>query len=73
MNAKEIVILITPISIFILKRYISILITIPLLIIFSTITYYLYVKSGNKYFKSALALFGLDFLFIIIGILFHYL
>ena len=70
MNAKQIIAIIIPIAIFMFRRYISILITIPILIIGCIVTYYFYTKSKeDKYLKGALSLYGLNFFFIFIGFL----
>lgn len=44
MNAKQTIAIIIPIAIFIIKKYISLYITIPVLIAGCIITYYLYTK-----------------------------
>lgn len=69
MNAKQTIAIIIPIAIFIIKKYISLYITIPVLIAGCIITYYLYAKSDeDKYLRGALSLYGLNFFFIILGI-----
>ena len=74
MNAKQTIAIIIPIAIFILKKYINIYITLSVLILGCIITYYLYTQSEeDKYLKSAVSLYGLNFFFILIGILIHYL
>ena len=73
MNTKQTIAIIIPISIFILKKYISLYITIPILIIGCITTYYLYTKSDeDKYLKGALSLYGINFFFIILGIALYY-
>ncbi|MBE6510661.1 MAG: hypothetical protein E7Z74_05275 [Methanobrevibacter millerae] len=70
MNAKQIMAIIIPIAIFMFRRYISILITLPILIIGCIVTYYFYTKSKeDKYLRVALSLYGLNFFFIFIGFL----
>ena len=70
MNAKQIIAIIVPIAIFMFRRYISILITLPILIIGCIVTYYFYTKSKeDKYLRVALSLYGLNFFFIFIGFL----
>lgn len=74
MNTKQTIALIIPIAIFILKKYINLYITLSVLILGCIITYYLYTQSEeDKYLKSAVSLYGLNFFFILIGILIHYL
>ena len=56
MNAKQTIAIIIPIAIFIIKKYISLYITIPVLIAGCIITYYLYAKSDeDKYLRGALS------------------
>lgn len=70
MNAKQIMAIIIPIAIFMFRRYISIIITLPILIIGCIVTYYFYTKSKeDKYLRVALSLYGLNFFFIFIGFL----
>ena len=72
-NAKQIIAVIIPIAIFVFRRYLSILITLPILIIGCAVTYYFYTKSKeDKYLKSALSLYGLNFFFMFIGFLLIY-
>ncbi|WP_427003116.1 hypothetical protein [Methanobrevibacter intestini] len=74
MNAKQTIAIIIPIAIFIIKKYISLYITIPVLITGCIITYYLYAKSDeDKYLRGALSLYGLNFFFIILGIMLYYM
>lgn len=66
MNAKQTIAIIIPIAIFIIKKYISLYITIPVLIAGCIITYYLYAKSDeDKYLRGALSLYGLNLLYAI--------
>ena len=70
MNAKQIIAIIVPIAIFMFRKYISIVITLPILIIGCIVTYYFYTKSKeDKYLRVALSLYGLNFFFIFIGFL----
>ena len=70
MDAKQIIAIIIPIAIFMFRKYISIVITLPILIIGCIVTYYFYTKSKeDKYLRVALSLYGLNFFFIFIGFL----
>lgn len=72
MNTKQTIALIIPIAIFILKKYINIYITLSVLILGCIITYYLYTQSEeDKYLKSAVSLYGLNFGFIFLGVLLY--
>ena len=74
MNAKQTIAIIIPIAIFIIKKYISPYITIPVLIAGCIITYYLYTKSDeDKYLIGALSLYCLNFFLIILGIVLYYM
>ena len=74
MNAKQTIAIIIPIAIFIIKKYISLYITIPVLIAGCIITYYLYTKSDeDKYLSGALSLYCLNFFLIILGIVLYYM
>ncbi len=74
MNTKQTIAIIIPIAIFILKKYISLYITIPVLIAGCIITYYLYTKSNkDKYLKGAISLYGINFFFIGLGIVLYYI
>ena len=73
MNAKQIMAIIIPIAIFMFRKYISIVITLPILIIGCIVTYYFYTKSNeDKFLKGALSLYGLNFFFIFIGFLINF-
>lgn len=70
MNAKQIIAVIIPIAIFVFRRHMNILITIPILIGGCIVTYYFYTKSkDDKYLKGALSLYVLNFFFIFIRFL----
>ncbi len=74
MNTKQTIAIIIPIAIFILKKYISLYITIPVLIAGCIITYYLYTKSDkDKYLRGAISLYGINFFFIGLGIVLYYI
>ncbi len=74
MNTKQTIAIIVPIAIFILKKYISLYITIPVLIAGCIITYYLYTKSDkDKYLRGAISLYGINFFFIGLGIVLYYI
>ena len=74
MNTRQTIAIIIPIPIFILKKYISLYITIPVLIAGCIITYYLYTKSNkDKYLKGAISLYGINFFFIGLGIVLYYI
>jgi hypothetical protein len=74
MNTKQTIAIIIPIAIFILKKYISLYITIPVLIAGCIITYYLYTKSNkDKYLRGAISLYGINFFFIGLGIVLYYI
>jgi hypothetical protein len=74
MNTKQTIAIIIPIAIFILKKYISLYITIPVLIAGCIITYYLYMKSDkDKYLRGAISLYGINFFFIGLGIVLYYI
>ena len=73
MNAKQIIAIIIPIAIFMFRKYISILITLPILIIGCIVTYYFYTKSNeDKFLKGELSLYGLNFFLIFIGFLINF-
>ena len=74
MNTKQTIAIIIPIAIFILKKYISLYITIPVLIAGCIITYYLYTKfDKDKYLRGAISLYGINFFFIGLGIVLYYI
>lgn len=60
-----------PFILFLLRRFVSIIIILPFLIVGTIITYYFYRKNPDKNLSAILSLYGFNYFFIIISILFR--